>query len=105
MNIFKKFKRSNELDESNNTYMTIMDSFSIKDFGVAVVCMIEEGKIDIYDSVQINGVVDTIVAIEYIEYNKQKLKSAEAGMIVGILLKNIQKSDVIAGEKILKISE
>lgn len=102
MNIFKKFKRSNELDESNNTYMTIMDSFSIKDFGVAVVCMIEEGKIDIYDSVQINGVVDTIVAIEY---NKQKLKSAEAGMIVGILLKNIQKSDVVVGEKILKISE
>lgn len=102
MNIFNKFKKSNENEvvEKDNTYMTILDSFSIK-AGVVVVCIIEEGEIKLNDTVQINGMVDTIVAIEY---NKQILKSAESGMMVGILLKNIQKSDAQAGEKILKIS-
>lgn len=100
MNIFNKFKKSNEAIENDNTYMTILDSFSIK-AGVVVVCIIEEGEIKLNDTVQINGVADTIVAIEY---NKKILKSAEAGMMIGILLKNIQKSDAIAGEKISKIS-
>lgn len=100
MGIFNKFKKSNEIIESDNTYMTILDSFSIKKVGVVVVCIIEEGEIKTNDTVQINEVVDTIAAIEY---NKKILKSAEAGMMVGILLKNIQKSDAIAGEKISKL--
>lgn len=33
MNIFNKFKRNKKLPESNITYMTIIDSFPIKDFG------------------------------------------------------------------------
>lgn len=101
MNIFNKLKRNNELAENNITYMTIMDFFFIKDFGVAVVCMIEEGELNINDTVQINGRIDTVIAIEY---NGHRLKSAEAGMVVGILLKNIQKSDVIVGERIEKIN-
>lgn len=100
MKIFDKFKKSNEIIENDNTYMTVLDCFSIKNVGVVAVCIIEEGEIKLNDTVQINGVVDTIVAIEY---DKQILKSAESGMMVGILLKNIQKSDVVAGEKISKV--
>lgn len=65
MGIFNKFKKSNEIIESDNTYMTILDSFSIKKVGVVVVCIIEEGEIKTNDTVQINEVVDTIAAIEY----------------------------------------
>lgn len=95
--MFNKFKKSKEKD---NTYMTVLNSFSVNNSGIAVVCMIEEGELSVNDTVQINGITDTVVAIEY---NKQILKSAESGMIVGILLKNIQKSDVPSGEKIFKL--
>lgn len=95
--MFNKFKKSKEKD---NTYMTVLNSFSVNNVGIAIVCMIEEGELSVNDTVQINGITDTVVAIEY---NKQILKSAESGMIVGILLKNIQKSDVPSGEKIFKL--
>ena len=79
--------------------MTTLNSFYMKNN--VVVCIVEEGTIKLYDNVQINGVADKIVAIEY---NRQILESAEAGMLIGILLKNIQQSDAIAGEKILKLN-
>lgn len=101
MSIFDKFKKNNQIAENENTYMTILDSFPAKDAGIAVVCVINEGEININDFVQINGAIDTIAAIEC---NGQILKRATSGMKVGILLKNIQKNDAVAGEKIIKIS-
>lgn len=81
--------------------MPIEDVFSISGRGTVVTGRIEQGKLNVGDSVEIVGLVNTIkTTCTGIEMFHKMLDSGEAGDNVGLLLRGIDRSTVQRGQVI-----
>ena len=85
-----------ELEE--NFSMTVSDSFSILGRGTIAVGEIDSGKIEVGETVKINGEEYKVSGIEMF---RKQLVEAEAGMTVGLLLHSY-KGKISAGTIITK---
>jgi len=83
--------------------MPIEDVFSIKGRGTVVTGRIERGKVKVQDKVEIVGIKDTEeTTVTGVEMFKKSLDEGRAGDNVGILLRGVQKEDVVRGQVLAK---
>lgn len=90
---------------SGDFSLTVEDVFSITGRGVVVVGKVSQGEIRVGDMVNIVGMGGNIKAttkIAGIEMFRKLLDYAKTGDNVGLLLSEISKSDVSAGDRIAK---
>jgi elongation factor Tu len=79
--------------------LPIEDIFSISGRGTVVTGRVDQGKVKIGDNVEIIGFTDTLKStVTGVEMFNKEMKEAEAGDNVGILLRGINKDDVIRGQ-------
>lgn len=79
--------------------MTVQDVFSIRNRGTVVTGQIESGTLKVGDEIQIQGGGTTIkTVVTAIEVFRKQLEQAQAGDNVGVLLREIEKSDVRPGD-------
>lgn len=77
----------------------IEDIFSISGRGTVVTGRIDQGKVKVGDNVEIIGFTDTRKStVTGVEMFNKEMKEAEAGDNVGLLLRGINKEDVIRGQ-------
>jgi elongation factor Tu len=94
-----------ELDVAQPFLMPVIDVFAIPGRGFAVTGRIKRGTCKMGDSVEIVGSRHTRkTAIAGVTMSKKLLKEARAGDDVGILLRGIEKDDVVRGDVIAKPS-
>ncbi len=91
-------------DPSNNSFLLIIhDVFEIQGRGPVVSGTITHGKISIGDLLVLTGVTETRKAICVgIEHNRQLVKSAKAGELIGLLLKGVNFHDLHVGQSVTK---
>ena len=91
-------------DENGTFLMAVEDVFTITGKGTVVTGRIERGTINLNDTVQIIGLNDEIktTVITGIEMFRQTLDTAKAGDNVGLLLKDIERSEVERGQVLAK---
>ncbi len=79
----------------------IEDIFSISGRGTVVTGRVDQGKVKVGDNVEIIGFTDTRkTTVTGVEMFNKEMKEAEAGDNVGLLLRGINKEDVIRGQVI-----
>ncbi len=79
--------------------LPIEDVFSISGRGTVVTGRIDQGKVKLGENVEIIGFTDTAKStVTGIEMFNKEMKEAEAGDNVGLLLRGINKEDVIRGQ-------
>jgi elongation factor Tu len=79
--------------------LPIEDIFSISGRGTVVTGRIEQGKIKVGDSVEIVGFKDTQKStVTGVEMFNKEMREGEAGDNVGILVRGINKEDVLRGQ-------
>lgn len=79
----------------------IEDIFSISGRGTVVTGRVDQGKVKVGDNVEIIGFTDTRKStVTGVEMFNKEMKEAEAGDNVGLLLRGINKEDVIRGQVI-----
>ncbi len=77
----------------------IEDIFSISGRGTVVTGRVDQGKVKVGDNVEIIGFTDTRKStVTGVEMFNKEMKEAEAGDNVGLLLRGINKEDVIRGQ-------
>jgi elongation factor Tu len=79
--------------------MTVQDVFFIRDRGTVVTGQIEQGVLKVGDELQIQrpGTARKVI-VTGLEMFRKQLTQAGAGENVGILLKNLDKDDLKAGD-------
>jgi elongation factor Tu len=78
--------------------MPIEDVFQIQGRGIVVTGRIERGKVKVNDAVDLVGLgLDKKSVVTGVEMFKKSLDAGEAGDNVGLLLRGIEKKDVIRG--------
>lgn len=90
---------------SGDFSLTVEDVFSITGRGIVVVGKVSQGEIRVGDAVSIVGMGGSIKAttrIVGIEMFRKILDYAKTGDNVGLLLSEISKSNVSAGDRIVK---
>ena len=79
--------------------LPIEDVFSISGRGTVVTGRIDQGKVKLGENVEIIGFTDTRkTTVTGVEMFNKEMKEAEAGDNVGLLLRGINKEDVIRGQ-------
>lgn len=91
-------------DKTNSFLMAIEDVFYITNRGTIVTGRIERGTISLNDSVQIIGLNSEIIntTVTEIEMFQKKLNTATVGDSVGLLLKDIKRTEVMKGQVVAK---
>ena len=88
-----------ERDENKPFLMPIEDIFTISGRGTVVTGRIERGVINLNDPVEIVGIRPTATStVTGIEMFQKTLDQGQAGDNVGILLRGVEKKDVIRGQ-------
>jgi len=83
--------------------MPVEDVFSIKGRGTVVTGRIETGVVKVGDTIEIVGIRDTKSSVVTgVEMFHQSLDQGQAGDNAGILLRGIEKADVIRGQVLAK---
>lgn len=83
--------------------MEIEDVFSIAGAGTIATGKIESGSVKSGDAVEIVGIKPTLqTTVVRIDALGKSLPEADAGKSIGLLLKGIQKTDVVRGQLIAK---
>jgi len=83
--------------------MPIEDVFSIKGRGTVVTGKIEQGIIKIGDEVEIVGIKDTQkTTVTGVEMFHKQLEQGEAGHNAGLLIRGIDREDVLRGQVLAK---
>ncbi|MCX6734206.1 MAG: elongation factor Tu [Candidatus Peregrinibacteria bacterium] len=83
--------------------MPIEDVFSIKGRGTVATGRIEQGVIKINEEVEIVGVKDTRkVVVTGVEMFKKELDQGQAGDNVGLLLRGIEREEILRGQVMAK---
>jgi elongation factor Tu len=83
--------------------MPVEDVFSIKGRGTVVTGRIETGVVKVGDTIEIVGIRDTKSSVVTgVEMFHQSLDRGQAGDNAGILLRGIEKADVIRGQVLAK---
>ena len=83
--------------------MPVEDVFSIKGRGTVVTGRIETGVVKVGDEIEIIGIRDTKKSIVTgVEMFHQSLDRGQAGDNAGILLRGIEKDDVVRGQVLAK---
>ncbi len=81
--------------------MTVEDVFSIKGRGTVVTGTIESGALRVGDTIRItrqNGAIGKTVVVSGLETFRKTVKEVTAGNTVGVLLKDVAKSDIERGD-------
>ena len=92
-----------ERDEAKPFLMPIEDIFTISGRGTVVTGKIERGIVNMNDAVQIVGIRPTAdTTVTGIEMFQKTLDSGMAGDNVGILLRGVEKKDVVRGQVLAK---
>lgn len=88
---------------SNDFFMEIEDVFSISGRGTVVTGRITSGYISVNAEIELVGVEKETIAVTVggIEQFRKMLETAKAGDSVGILLNNLKKEDVEAGQYLI----
>lgn len=83
--------------------MPIEDVFSIKGRGTVATGRIEQGIIKVNDEVEIVGIKDTRkVIVTGVEMFKKLLEQGQAGDNAGLLLRGIEREDILRGQVLAK---
>ncbi|MCR4326093.1 MAG: elongation factor Tu [Candidatus Roizmanbacteria bacterium] len=83
--------------------MPIEDIFSIKGRGTVATGRVSRGKIKVNEEVEIVGIHDTKkTIITGVEMFRKSMEEAQAGDNVGLLLRGIEKEDIMRGQVIAK---
>ena len=92
-----------ERDEDKPFLMPIEDIFTISGRGTVVTGRIERGVVNMNDAVQIVGIRPTAdTTVTGIEMFQKTLDQGMAGDNVGILLRGVEKKDVVRGQVLAK---
>ncbi len=84
-------------------FMPIEDIFSIKGRGTVATGRVSRGKIKVNEEVEIVGIHDTKKTIVTgVEMFRKSMEEAQAGDNVGLLLRGIEKEDIMRGQVIAK---
>ncbi|PJE63674.1 elongation factor Tu [Candidatus Roizmanbacteria bacterium CG10_big_fil_rev_8_21_14_0_10_45_7] len=84
-------------------FMPIEDIFSIKGRGTVATGRVSRGKIKINEEVEIVGIHDTKKTIVTgVEMFRKSMEEAQAGDNVGLLLRGIEKEDIMRGQVVAK---
>ena len=80
--------------------MTVQDVFSISGRGTVVTGRIEAGSVTVGAPVRLSRVDGTVrdVRVDGVEAFRKRLETASAGENVGLLLRELGKADVAAGD-------
>jgi elongation factor Tu len=79
--------------------MPVEDVFSIKGRGTVVTGRIARGKVKVGDTIEIVGIKDTqTTTVTGVEMFRKSLEEGQAGDNVGILLRGIEKEQVVRGQ-------
>jgi elongation factor Tu len=79
--------------------MPVEDVFSIKGRGTVVTGRIERGKVKVQDTIEIVGIKDTTkTTVTGVEMFRKQLDEGQAGDNVGVLLRGVEKEDVVRGQ-------
>ncbi|MBC6712830.1 elongation factor Tu [Treponema sp. Marseille-Q3903] len=90
-------------DEQKPFLMPIEDIFTISGRGTVVTGKIERGVVNMNDAVQIVGIRPTVdTTVTGIEMFQKTLDTGMAGDNVGILLRGVEKKDVVRGQVLAK---
>ncbi len=90
-------------DEQKPFLMPIEDIFTISGRGTVVTGKIERGIVNMNDAVQIVGIRPTVdTTVTGIEMFQKTLDTGMAGDNVGILLRGVEKKDVVRGQVLAK---
>jgi len=90
-------------DTDKDFLMPIEDVFSIKGRGTVVTGKIEQGIIKIGDEVEIVGIRDTQkTTVTWVEMFHKQLEQGEAGHNAGLLLRGIDREQVVRGQVLAK---
>ena len=90
-------------DEQKPFLMPIEDIFTISGRGTVVTGKIERGVVNMNDAVQIVGIRPTVdTTVTGIEMFQKTLDTGVAGDNVGILLRGVEKKDVVRGQVLAK---
>jgi elongation factor Tu len=83
--------------------MAVEDVFSIKGRGTVATGRIEQGIVKINDEVEIVGVLPTRkVVVTGVEMFKKLLDQGQAGDNVGLLLRGVEREDIVRGQVVCK---
>jgi len=83
--------------------MPIEDVFSIKGRGTVVTGRISRGKVKVGEEIEIVGIKDTEkTTVTGVEMFHKSLDEGQAGDNVGVLLRGVQKDDVVRGQVLAK---
>ena len=88
-----------ERDIDKPFLMPVEDVFSIKGRGTVVTGRIGRGKVKVGDTIEIVGIKDTqTTTVTGVEMFRKSLDDGQAGDNVGILLRGIEKDQVVRGQ-------
>jgi len=83
--------------------MSIEDVFSIKGRGTVVTGRVERGKVKVNDEIEIVGIKPTQkTVVTGVEMFRKTLDEGQAGDNIGVLLRGIEKSQVMRGQVLAK---
>lgn len=83
--------------------MSVEDVFSIKGRGTVATGRIDQGVVNVNEEVEIVGIQDTRkVVVTGVEMFKKTLDRGEAGDNVGLLLRGIEREEILRGQVICK---
>lgn len=83
--------------------LTVQDVFFIRNRGVVATGRVESGMLRVGDTVQIDGTLTATV--DAIEVFRKKIDQAQAGDNIGILFRDIEKSQIPQGAVITATGE
>ncbi|NDK10088.1 elongation factor Tu [Candidatus Gracilibacteria bacterium] len=99
----EKFVPVPERDLEKPFLMPVEDVFSIKGRGTVVTGKIEQGVINVGDSIEIVGIRDTkSTTVTGVEMFHKQLERGEAGDNAGLLIRGIERDDVERGQVLAK---
>ncbi len=99
MSTVDEFFEQPERDTEKPFLMPIEDVFSITGRGTVVTGRIEQGVVNVSDTVEIVGIKDTVsTTVTGVEMFRKLLDRGEAGDNVGVLLRGTKKDDVERGQ-------
>ena len=75
--------------------MTVEDVFAIRNRGTVATGRVESGALRVGDTVQIDGTLDA--QVDGIEVFRKSIDQANAGDNIGVLFKNVEKSQLNRG--------
>ena len=79
--------------------MHIADIFSVRGRGTVIAGMVENGTVSVHDILIINNKQYSIMGIEF---NRNIIDVATAGMNIGILVRGAQQNEFVKGALVIK---